>query len=99
MKFETSLRHDYVEMVRMHRSELAAEWHRIESQKNDLLKSYASKRHSSWTGLMMKTYLLLKAYIEIYQFEAREGRRLQELRNKQELELYQLKTNLLPVDF
>lgn len=98
MKSYDSLRYSYIEMVRMHRSEILFEWQRIENQKLIFRKKYLDELHSSQNGPLMKIYLWFDLRIQTYRQEAEQERNLFKLRYEQEKQLHRLKTTLNPVD-
>ncbi len=99
MKSYDYLRYSYIEMIRTHRSEILAEWERIESQRLIFRKKYLGEIKSSQNGPLMKIYLWFDLRFQMYRFEVREEQRLSSLRHEQEQQLHRLKTALHTVDF
>jgi hypothetical protein len=99
MKSHDYLRYSYIEMIRAHRSEILAEWERIESQRRFFRKKYIGEIKSSQNGPLMKIYLWFDLRFQMYRFEVREEQRLFCLRREHEQQLHRLKTTLHTVDF
>lgn len=98
MKSYDPLRYSYIEMVRVHRSEILTEWQRIESQKLTFRKKYLDELNSSQNGPLMKIYLWFDLLLQTYRQQAEQERDLFKLRQEHEQQLHQLKTTLHPVD-
>ena len=98
MKPYDPLRYSYIEMVRVHRSEILSEWQRIENQKLTFRKKYLDELDSSRNGPLMKIYLWLDLRLQTYRQQAKEEKNLFKLRHGHEQQLHHLKTRLHPVD-